>query len=507
MKMANSICGTKTKRSQMNKANVYQEPGLVFGLEQRLSHPRDGVTLFGPFDSKGIEKPRQITYALFGTPDGIQSFRAFSAALNRPILTEERYDEVLWSHFPGFEEAFHAVWSAEPAWQDEIKADKLSEANEYFGTAPARLLSRQPLPRRNADCQTTRRNISCFCLHCSRLRVRLLPCVGDRPEEAPARRGLREAMGDFFESFDPRQYGFSLDFRRQIKARVMELEVPIQIVRESTLRLHARESMAERELTPLSDRAWNLATALYYKSGGKPWKLGTARDGVCYVGVAFKDTEDRDNNACSAAQMFLDDGDGVVFLGDYGRWYSERKGEYHLSRPAAKNLLAGVLKTYHDQHGKPLNEVFLHCRSSINDEEFAGYKEACPEGVKLVGIRVAPERLGLRLYRNGTRPVFRGTFWPVSTRRGFLWASGFKPRLRTYDGSEVPQPLCIDIQHGEADLELVAKDILELTKLNYNCCKLGEHQPVTIHFSDAVGEILVANRGAKKVLPNFKYYI
>jgi hypothetical protein len=166
-----------------------------------------------------------------------------------------------------------------------------------------------------------------------------------------------------------------------------------------------------------------------------------------------------------------------------------------------------VLKTYHDQHGKPLSEVFLHCRSSINEEEFAGYKEACPDGVKLVGIRVAPERLGLRLYRNGTRPVLRGTFWPISARRGFLWASGFKPRLRTYDGSEVPQPLCIDIQHGEADLELVAKDILGLTKLNYNCCKLGEHQPVTIHFSDAVGEILVANRGAKKVLPNFKYYI
>jgi len=63
------------------------------------------------------------------------------------------------------------------------------------------------------------------------------------------------------------------------------------------------------------------------------------------------------------------------------------------------------------------------------------------------------------------------------------------------------------IQHGEADLEPVAKDILGLTKLNYNCCKLGEHQPVTIHFSDAVGEILVANRGAKKILPNFKYYI
>lgn len=491
----------------MNSVVNFAEPDLEFALGQRLQHPRDGITLFGPFDSKGIERPQHITYGLFGTPDGIKSFRAFSAALNRPILTDQRYDDVLWPHFPGFEESFHTVWSAEPAWQDLIATDKLLAATQIadmhervFSVVNLYLERIAVAKQRDAAfqvfvCVVPDLIFRTCRIHSAGMRVR-------RRE-----RGYRETMGDFFANFDPRQYAFSLDFRRQIKARVMELEVPIQIVRESTLRLHARQSMAERELTPLSDRAWNLATALYYKGGDKPWKLSSAREGVCYVGVAFKDTEDRDRNACSAAQMFLDDGDGVVFLGDYGQWYSERKGEYHLTHAAAKTLLTGVLKTYQDQHGKPLTEVFLHCRSSINEDEFAGYSEACPTGVKLVGVRVAPERLGLRAYREGTRPVLRGTFWPVSATRGFLWASGFKPRLRTYDGSEVPRPLCIDIQHGEADLELVAKDILGLTKLNYNCCKLGEHQPVTIHFSDAVGEILVANRGAKKVLPNFKYYI
>ena len=101
----------------------------------------------------------------------------------------------------------------------------------------------------------------------------------------------------------------------------------------------------------------------------------------------------------------------------------------------------------------------------------------------------------------------RGTFWPVSDRRGFLWGSGFKSRLRTYDGFGVPVPLCIEIQHGEASLAQVAQDILALTKLNYNCCKLGEHEPVTIDYSGAVGEILVSNRSAPKRMPQFKYYI
>jgi len=491
----------------MNDLTSLSEPPLEFAFDQKMHHPRDGLTLFGPFESKSMDRPKQITYGVFGTPVGVKLFKDFSAALSRPILTEPDLDEVLWPHYSGFEELFHATWPTAAEWEGEIDPEKLRSAvdtrelhKRVFSVVNLYLEAMQIARRRDATfhafvCVVPDSVYSTCRIQSAGQRVR-------RRE-----RSLREAMGDFFASFDPRQYSFSLDFRRQIKARVMELEIPIQIIRESTLRLAPRQSMAEREVTPLSDRAWNIATALYYKSGDKPWKLSSARDGVCYVGVAFKDTEDRDRNACSAAQMFLDDGDGVVFLGDYGRWYTERKGEYHLTRAAAKRLLAGVLKTYQEQRGKPLQEVFLHCRSSINEDEFAGYSEACPPNVKLVGIRVAPERLGLRVYRRGTRPILRGSFWPVSERRGFLWGSGFKPRLRTYDGSDVPQPLCLEIQHGESDLELVAQDILGLTKLNYNCCKLGENQPVTIHFSDAVGEILVANRGATKILPNFKYYI
>ena len=36
-------------------------------------------------------------------------------------------------------------------------------------------------------------------------------------------------------------------------------------------------------------------------------------------------------------------------------------------------------------------------------------------------------------------------------------------------------PLSITVQHGDADLLQVAKDILGLTKLNYNACQLGEN--------------------------------
>jgi hypothetical protein len=58
--------------------------------------------------------------------------------------------------------------------------------------------------------------------------------------------------------------------------------------------------------------------------------------------------------------MFLDSGDGIVFLGEYGPWYSHENSQFHLDRKAAKQLLEGILRTYADLDGRSLSEVFLH---------------------------------------------------------------------------------------------------------------------------------------------------
>ena len=183
----------------------------------------------------------------------------------------------------------------------------------------------------------------------------------------------RHGQASLFEQYEPEQYDLSVDFRRQLKARAMEHRVPIQIIRESTLAL-SEEQGGGRKLTPLSSRAWNLGTTLYYKAGGKPWRLASAREGVCYVGIVFRkaDLDEANRTACCAAQMFLDSGDGIVFLGEFGPWYSPKYRDFHLSPSAARNLLAGVLKTYRELGGQNLREIFLHSRSSISAEEFSG---------------------------------------------------------------------------------------------------------------------------------------
>jgi hypothetical protein len=493
---------------------ILPEPELEFRYSQKMQHPRDGLTLFGPYDADAPSHPKNITYGVIGTPEGISAFESWSETIIKPILTDKDFDPQLWPHFPGVEAAFFSSWSKVPAWSYAIDRDELlidtrqKDANKRAFNLVNKYLGGISIARKKDEAFDI-----LICIIPDKIWENCRPqskiIEGIGYSVSKKERDIRAIQGDLFEEYDPFQYQLSSDFRRQLKARAMEYDIPLQIIRESTINLNINDNDVKRNLTPPSDIAWNLLTTIFYKSGGKPWRLHSARNGVCYVGIAFRreDPFGAKRTACCAAQMFLDSGDGIVFLGEYGPWYSPEKQQFHLNRDAARKLLSGVLNTYNELEGKRITEIFLHSRSTISKDEFEGYKLACPEGTNVIGVRVNLDHDGLRLFREGSRVALRGTFWKASARTGFLLGSGFKPRLLTYDGWEIPVPLRIDIEHGDADIEQVTKDIFGLTKLNYNTCKLGDSRPVTILFSDAVGEILVSNPTIQERRPNFKFYI
>jgi hypothetical protein len=53
----------------------------------------------------------------------------------------------------------------------------------------------------------------------------------------------------------------------------------------------------------------------------------------------------------------------------------------------------------------------------------------------------------------------------------------------------------------------VLNDIMALTKLNYNACVFADGVPVTLKFSDNIGNILTATSNWKTDRRQFKYYI
>jgi hypothetical protein len=472
------------------KVHILEEPEVEFRYNQKLHDPHHGLSLFGPFDADSPSAPKSLSVGVIGTPDGIAGYRRWASSIQRPVYPRDNLNPKIWPLYPGFEAIFGCRWPEESAWEKTLDSKTLEhevlnrDANQrVYNIVDQYMMGIKEAIERDESFDILLCIVPDLVWKYCRPKSKVVGGYGETVSWKE--RLVRVRQTHLFGIYRPEQYEYSLDFRRQLKARAME------------------------NVTPPPDVAWNLTSTAYYKAGGKPWRLVSAREGVCYVGIVFRRTElgSTSPSACCAAQMFLDTGDGVVFRGEFGPWYSSKDRQYHLSRNAAKSLLEGVLASYDQLHGQPLKEVFLHCRSEISEEEFAGYKDACSDEIEVVGIRVRNVRNGLKLYREGRFPVIRGTMVEINDRSSYLLAAGFVPRLGTYLGWEVPNPLQIDIQHGDADIRQVCKDILGLTKLNYNACKFGHSEPVTISFSDDVGEILVANRTIKNPKSQFKYYI
>lgn len=487
-----------------SKLSHVEEPQLLMANGQTCTDPRKGLCLVGPTDLGGPSAPRSIRYLLIGTPTGCEFFRRWSKQMNCPQIATEKIDQAAWVPFPGFEVCFGFPWSEQPAIEVRLDPTALeTSVNEGFlEMRTFRVVEHYLKAFQRTKTHDERIDVA-ICIVPDRVydRCRI---ESDGRKNAPV--AVYSPHPTLFENKEEWE-GWSADFRRQLKARGMKYPFAIQIIRESTLSL---EKPKRRGGVPVSERMWRLSSALYYKAGGKPWQLTSARKGVCYLGLTYRRLS-RDKNsrsAACAAQVFLKSGDAVAFLGQFGPWYSPETRQFQLTREAARDLMEGTLNTFLTQYHERPEQVFVHCHSEISEEEFQAFQAGCPAGCSVVAVRIRSDYLRVpRLYRVDTEkhthggqkysgdnwPILRGTAWKVSDRTAYLWGSGFKPDVGTDDGHEVPVPMRIDIQHGEADMHTVLADVLGLTKLNYNTCGVGDSLPTTISYAGHIGDILIGN--------------
>ncbi len=495
------------------------EPPLVFRHDQATDDPRDGLALFGPLDQG---KPYGIRAGVIGTVDGIKRFKRWVERIQRPVANDP--PRIARPPFPGFEAVFGIPWVSQAAAEIVVEAHQLSKTivlddphQRVFKTVD--LYSSPILEfRRSEDTSLDLwfviipDDVYKYCRPLSTVEAHLRQAAPKEMTYRQARefRDSPSLFRDLNEAAIP--YHYEVNFHNQLKARLLEAQIPTQVIRESTI---AHRDFLDHRDDPIrkldelqSAIAWHLCTAAFYKTGGRPWKIQGVRPGVCYIGIVFK-RDDRSKNpreACCAAQMFLDSGDGVVFKGNVGPWYTGRRGEFHLDRRAAKELVQVAIDTYVQKEGEPPKELFLHGKVRFGEDEWKGFGDAVSQATKVVCVRIRDER-DLKLYREGNNPVLRGLAYVRDKRTAYLCTCGFTPRLRTYAGREVPKPLLIDVCRGDADMETVLGDIMGLTKLNYNACIFADGAPVTLKFADAVGEILTAGPTGDVPPLAFRHYI
>jgi len=442
------------------RADFIPEPELEFGYAGRHQEHRAGLVLHGPADIELSTRPTVMRLGLIGLRRDLRELQAWLERCADGI--NGRDDTKLNTLFPAF---------------PGIRDDSTFRIEVEFPEDARRELTTRQLSALDAAGTEAQRIIAAADLIAKEVHALLDDAKVDvvliaRPPKIPDGVAAGSKVG--------------LNFHDVLKARCITAAAPIQLIRGRTWR-------GGREVEDEASRAWNLMTALYYKCGGKPWRLIRPRNqrSRCFVGISFARGERANQLHTSVAQVFNELGDGVIVRGGLARRSGTDK-QPHLSEKDAEKLLVHALSRYRKHHGNPPAEITVHKTSAFSPAERRGFLKAVDAAdLRSCDLLWLTDSEDAFLVRGASNyPPMRGTLLELDQDIFALYTHGSVPYYKTYPGMYVPRPLGIRPAETERDITEIAAEILALSKLNWNRARLDARKPITLLTSRRVGEIL-----------------
>lgn len=475
----------------------FEEPQLAFFQNKLHVDIRAGLSTFGAFDKGSATIPTPIRIGVIGTTATIDGVRDWLESCKNGVPSDEKKLKALRPSFPGMSPSVFGT-------SLEVSDTQTRAISRY--ELKAALQSGDPLPS----------IVDVFMDHARDLAGKsgLHVLVVAPPSEvfalgdAPGRRGIDPPI-DELQDPAPEQESPTpsvLNFHDIFKAKALDLQVPCQVLRPDTYGSSGSRKKG-RSLQDKATTAWNFHTALYYKAGGVPWRLAR-QSGLlttCYVGVSFFKSVEGDKLMTSVAQVFDERGEGLIVQGGSASYDKDDRSP-HLSEDDAYSLLSTGLATYRREHHTMPARLVMHKTSYFNEDEKQGFKRAADgerlEHLDLVTVR----RSGVRLLRAGQAPMVRGTTLLFDEASGVVYLKGTVPYFEVYPGNYIPRALEFVREDGETGSADLARELLELSKLNFNNTQFDSGDPITVRAARRVGDILKHVPAGRKVNARFRYF-
>lgn len=418
-----------------------KEPELEFGVDRHIDI-RFGLMNYGPVDYAHPLAPKQIRLGVVGTNETVEGVQRWLDRCREEIPAKESKQPNLFPKFPGFrpDAAFQSSLVMDSRLQRTISPrefNRLKTVREinYVVTEAANLFY--------AELEYLAENTNADVLMCAIPQVLL-----------DITQTLEEHFEETQEEDSEEETGVSLDFHHLLKAKAMGLQIPIQLIIPSTYdEKKGRRKKRRRQRGSTQDeatRAWNLHTALYYKAKGIPWRLvrEASEFTTCYIGISFYKTLDGSRLLASVAQVFNERGEGVVVRGGRAK-ISKKDRQPHLEKDDARDLLDNALALYREEHKNFPARIVVHKSSACNQSEIDGFLEATNNhDVEFVDL-VSLTQSYTRLFRLGSYPPLRGTFFSPDAQSHILYTRGSVDFFSTYPGLYVPLPLLFRCDYTE----------------------------------------------------------
>lgn len=287
----------------------------------------------------------------------------------------------------------------------------------------------------------------------------------------------------------------SYDLHDFVKAACVQKGIATQFLREATL-----EKPYQGEIN------WWLALALYAKSMRTPWVLESMDNNTAFVGLGFSIDKSAPRGAhvvIGCSHIYSADGQGLRYrVSRLEDPYVDRRGNPFMSRDDARRVGESIREQFLVSRGQLPRRVVLHKRTPFRSEEREGLLEGLSnvEVVDMLEISadpalryVASAPIGGKLQADRF-PVRRGTTQVLDSDTALVWvhgsSDGIQPAKRYYQGkSRIPAPLLVKRFNGTSSIQVLASEILGLSKMNWNTFDLYSHMPATIESSNAIARI------------------
>lgn len=486
---------------------VISEPELLFGGSFPSVDPKTGIALYGPYSNE----KNAIQIGIVGDKTTTEQTMSILEIMQRPIAGSDKNPAWV-PDFPGFSLAYPfkcriiindglcqtiAIHEIEELDKIGRVEERIARGVEIFIKYLSNIDEREEAPDIVICAPPKELMDLCISKNDYRTKGRRRISTAEKKRSPPDLE--QQTMFNFMPEEYKKQIELSLirvgadNFHHLLKAQAMKFNFRTQFILPYTLETITTDSRnpKQRGLQDDATFAWNLAVGLLYKSNARLWKPKSFATNTCFVGISFFRAKEAYGGGVgtSLAQVFTPDGDGLVIRGEKFPW--PLRSTPHLEEIAAKKLLKEAINLYTRQTGGRVpDRVVIHKSSKFDNAEIIGFKKAISNIARFDFVTIANSIKPVRLFREGYQPVLRGTMITLPDKSWLLYTSGYIPFLRLYPGPHVPKPLEI-IQHiGDTLPEQISREILMLTKLNWNNANFASNQPITLQFSRQVGHIL-----------------
>lgn len=511
------------------KIGFFEEPELEFGVGRHIDI-RYGIMNCGPVDFNNPLAPKEIHLGLVGSNESVEGVNNWLEKCRGEIPAKKSQKQNLFPRFPGFapDVAFHSTVVMDSTLNRTIRQadldvlEKIGSVNQVIKDASNLFYEELKYIAEKAKVsvlvcalpQSLLEHIATLSKPVrNRTRVKNEERVNNQSEIVESDTNLESEPTAIDGESDYDTDENLLNLHHMLKARAMCLNIPIQIIVPSTYDETKKRrdfflTDTKNQMQDEATRAWNLHTALYYKAGGIPWRMVRSSSDftTCYVGVSFYKTLDNSTLQTSIAQVFNERGEGMVVRGGQAR-VSKDDRQIHLALDIAQKLLEDALTQYHKEHKTSPARVVVHKSSKFNQDEIDGFSAAAKAyRIEMVDL-ISLDKSFTRLFRKGFYPPLRGTFISLDARSHILYTRGSVHFFATYPGQYVPRSLLFRCECTEQTPAFLGREILALTKMNWNNTQFDGIFPITMRASRQVGGILKYVDYADPIAPYYRFYM